>query len=80
MTNFIMQILRTSSDEKCTKIIDVELIKLFNSCCLTPPHRTSTGGSGGATRRGVRSDLGGVSQLTLAPTILSSCYIYLLFL
>jgi hypothetical protein len=30
MTNFIMQILRTSSDEKCTKIIDVELIKLFN--------------------------------------------------
>jgi hypothetical protein len=29
--------------------------------------------------RGVRSDLGGVSQLTLAPTILSSFYIYLLF-
>jgi hypothetical protein len=32
--------------------------------------------SGGATRRGVWSDLGGVSQLTLAPTILSSFYIY----
>jgi hypothetical protein len=41
-----------------------------------PPHRRRTGGSGGATRRGVLSDLGGVSQLTLAPTILSSFYIY----
>jgi hypothetical protein len=44
------------------------------SCCLTPPHRRRTGGSGGATRRGVWSDLGGFSQLTLAPTILSSFY------
>jgi hypothetical protein len=48
-------------------------------CCLTPPHRRRAGGSGGATRRGVWSDLGGVFQLTLAPTILSSFYIYLLF-
>jgi hypothetical protein len=30
MTNFIMQILQTSLDEKCTKIIVVKLIKLFN--------------------------------------------------
>jgi hypothetical protein len=28
------------------------------------PHRRSTGGSNGATQRGVRFDLGGVSQLT----------------
>jgi hypothetical protein len=28
------------------------------------PHRRRTGGSGGATHRGVRFDLGGVSQLT----------------
>ena len=48
-------------------------------CCLTPPHRRRAGGSGGATRRGVWSDLGGVSQSTLAPTILSSFYIYLYF-
>jgi hypothetical protein len=34
-------------------------------CCLTPPHRRRTGGSRGATRRGVRLDLGGVSQSTL---------------
>jgi hypothetical protein len=33
-------------------------------CCLTP-HRTRTGSSRGATQRGVWSDLGGVSQLTL---------------
>jgi hypothetical protein len=39
------------------------------------PHRRRAGGSGGATRRGVWSDLGGVSQSTLAPTILSSFYI-----
>jgi hypothetical protein len=30
-----------------------------------PPHRRSTGGSRGATQRGVWLDLGGVSQLTL---------------
>jgi hypothetical protein len=30
-----------------------------------PPHRRRTGGSRGATQRGVLSDLGGVSQLTL---------------
>jgi hypothetical protein len=30
-----------------------------------PPHRRSTGGSRGATPRGVCLDLGGVSQLTL---------------
>jgi hypothetical protein len=29
-----------------------------------PPHRRSTGGSRGAIHRGVRFDLGGVSQLT----------------
>ena len=34
-------------------------------CCLTPPHRRKTGGSSGATHRGVRFVLGGVSQLTL---------------
>jgi hypothetical protein len=35
-------------------------------CCPTPtPHRRRTGGSRGATHRGVRFDLGGVSQLTL---------------
>jgi hypothetical protein len=55
----------------------------MNVCELTlavshPPHRRRTGGSGGATRRGVWSDLGGVSQLTLAPTILSS-FLYLFF-
>jgi hypothetical protein len=32
-------------------------------CCLTP-HRRRTCGSSGATHRGVRFDLGGVSQLT----------------
>jgi hypothetical protein len=30
-----------------------------------PPHRRRTGGSSGATYRGVRFDLGGVSKLTL---------------
>jgi hypothetical protein len=30
-----------------------------------PPHKRSTGGSRGATQRGVRLDLGIVSQLTL---------------
>jgi hypothetical protein len=44
---------------------------------VSHPHRRRTGGSEGATRRGVRSDLGGVSQLTLAPTmILSSFYFF----
>jgi hypothetical protein len=33
--------------------------------CLTPPHRRRTDGSRGATQRGVRLNLGGVSQLTL---------------
>jgi hypothetical protein len=33
-------------------------------CCLTP-HRRRTGGSRGATQRGVWFDLGGVFQLTL---------------
>jgi hypothetical protein len=42
----------------------------MNICELTfavshPPHKRSTGGSRGATQRGVRHDLGGVSQLTL---------------
>ena len=41
----------------------------MNMCELTlvvshPPHRRRTGGSSGATQRGVRLDLGGVSQLT----------------
>jgi hypothetical protein len=31
---------------------------------ISHPHRRSTGGSRGATQRGVRFDLGGVSQLT----------------
>jgi hypothetical protein len=59
----------------------VELWTYVSSLLLshTPPHRRRAGGSGGATRRGVWSDLGGVSQLTLAPTILSSFYIYLYF-
>jgi hypothetical protein len=35
-------------------------------CCLTPPHRRRTSGSRGATQRGVRFDLGGVSQLTFS--------------
>ena len=44
----------------------------MNMCELTlavspppPLHRRRTGGSSGATHRGVRFDLGGVSQLTL---------------
>ena len=59
----------------------VELWSCVSSPLLshTPPHRRRAGGSGGATRRGVWSDLGGVSQSTLAPTILSSFYIYLYF-
>jgi cytochrome c oxidase assembly factor CtaG len=32
---------------------------------VSHPHRRRTGGSRGATQRGVRLDLGGVSQLTL---------------
>jgi hypothetical protein len=32
---------------------------------ISHPHRRITGGSRGATQRGVRLDLGGVSQLTL---------------
>ena len=41
------------------------------------PHRRRTGGSRGVTYRGVRFNLGGVSQLTSAPrTILSLFYIY----
>jgi hypothetical protein len=32
---------------------------------VSHPHRRRTGGSRGATHRGVRFDLGGVSQLTL---------------
>jgi hypothetical protein len=31
---------------------------------VSRPHRRSTGGSRGATQRGVRFDLGGASQLT----------------
>jgi hypothetical protein len=34
-------------------------------CCLTLSHRRWTGGSRGATQRGIRLDLGGISQLTL---------------
>jgi hypothetical protein len=33
---------------------------------VSPPHRRSTGGSRGATQRGVRFDLGGVSKLTFS--------------
>jgi hypothetical protein len=32
---------------------------------INPPHRRRTGGPGGAAQRGVRLDLGGVSQSTL---------------
>jgi hypothetical protein len=31
---------------------------------VSHPHKRRPGGLGGATQRGVRSDLGGVSQLT----------------
>jgi hypothetical protein len=59
----------------------VELWTYVSSLLLshTPPHRRRAGGSGGASKRGVWSDLGGVSQSTLAPTILSSFYNYLYF-
>jgi hypothetical protein len=45
-----------------------QLVELW-SCVSSPllshtPHRRSTGGSRGATQRGVQFDLGGVSQLT----------------
>jgi hypothetical protein len=33
--------------------------------CINPTHRRRTGGPGGAAQRGVRLDLGGVSQSTL---------------
>jgi hypothetical protein len=36
----------------------------FTLAVSHPPHRRSTCGSRGATQRGVRFDLGGVSQLT----------------
>jgi hypothetical protein len=57
----------------------------MNMCELTlavshPPTGEEQVVSSGVKYRGIRLDLGGVSQLTLAPTILSSCYIYLLFL
>jgi hypothetical protein len=58
----------------------VELWSCVSSTLMShTPHRRRTGSSGGATWRGVRSDLGGVSQLILAPTILSSFYIYIFF-
>jgi hypothetical protein len=44
------------------------------------PHRRRTCGSRGAAYRGVRFDLGGVSQLTFwRQGYFRSCYIYLLF-
>jgi hypothetical protein len=58
----------------------------MNMCELTlavsPPHRRRTGGSRGATYRGVRFDLDGVSRPVdfLAPRMdFRSCYIYLYF-
>jgi hypothetical protein len=55
----------------------VELWTYVSSLLLShTPHRRRAGGSGGAIGRGVWSDLGGVSQLTLAPTILSLFYVY----
>jgi hypothetical protein len=36
-----------------------------HTLAVSHPHRLRTGGSRGATHRGVRFDLGGVSQLTL---------------
>jgi hypothetical protein len=49
-------------------LVSPQLVELW-SCVSSPllfhtPHRRRTGGSRGATQRGVRSDLGGVSQLT----------------
>jgi hypothetical protein len=51
----------------CT-VVSPQLVELW-SCVSSPllshtPHRRSTGGSREATQRGVRFDLGGVSQLT----------------
>jgi hypothetical protein len=51
----------------CTPV-SPQLVELW-SCVSSPllshtPHRRGTCGSRGATQRGVRSDLGGVSQLT----------------
>jgi hypothetical protein len=51
----------------CT-LVSPQPVELW-SCVSSPllshtPHRRSTGGSRGATQRGVRFDLGGVSQLT----------------
>jgi hypothetical protein len=51
----------------CT-LVSPQLVKLW-SCVSSPllshtPHRRRTGGSSGATYRGVRFDLGGISQLT----------------
>jgi hypothetical protein len=52
----------------CT-LVSPQLVELW-SCVSSPllshtPHRRRIGGSGGATQRGVWSDLGGVSQFTL---------------
>jgi hypothetical protein len=51
----------------CT-LVSPQLVELW-SCVSSPllshtPHRRWSGGSRGATQRGVRFDLGGVSQLT----------------
>jgi hypothetical protein len=43
----------------------VEQWTCVSSPLLSHPHRRRTGGSRGATHRGVRFDLGGVSHLTL---------------
>jgi hypothetical protein len=50
-------------------LVSPQLVELW-SCVSSPmlshtlPHRRRTGGSRGATQRGVWSDLGGISQLT----------------
>jgi hypothetical protein len=62
-----------------------QLVELW-SCVSAPllshtPHRRRTGGSRGATKRGVWPDLGGVFPVDFMAqrTILSSFYIYLIF-
>ena len=57
----------------------------MNMCELTlavshPPTGEEQVVSSGVKYRGIRLDLGGVSQSTLAPTILSSFYLYYVIL
>jgi hypothetical protein len=54
------EFMHTSFPTTCWAMIMCEL-----TLAVSHPHRRRTGGSGGATQRGVWSDLGGISQLTL---------------